>query len=204
MTPTTRRNAPSAGTLSLPLPRRFLHCIACGTVKKERAYALCAECYRLNGTLPRGWFGRWARLAEREEAQYSYRSHPRFGKACRVYAGRRRRAESRAVLDRALPTLGRRERESGGRYEYEAYDGLGPYALEDLVAWERDGVDLPEPEHSLHRELSDAEIARWDARVDAWAEAHGLSLADEPAPEILPWGYAVQIDGATVWTDDPA
>ena len=63
----------------------------------------------------------------------------------------------------------------------DGYDGLGAYALEDQVAWERDGVELPEPEQSGHRELSDAEIARWDARVDAWAEARGFSLADEPA-----------------------
>jgi hypothetical protein len=52
------------------------------------------------------------------------------------------------------------------------------------------------------RELSDAEIARWDAQVDAWAAARGVSLVPEPAPEIQPWGYAVEIEGALVWTDD--
>ena len=40
------------------------------------------------------------------------------------------------------------------------------------------------------------------ARVDEWAEARGFRLAEEPAPEIQPWGYAVEIDGALVWTDD--
>ncbi len=40
------------------------------------------------------------------------------------------------------------------------------------------------------------------ARVDAWVAAHGGSLQDEPAPEIQPWGYAVRIEGALVWTDD--
>jgi hypothetical protein len=38
--------------------------------------------------------------------------------------------------------------------------------------------------------------------VDAWVAAHGGSLQDEPAPEIQPWGYAVRIEGALVWTDD--
>jgi hypothetical protein len=33
--------------------------------------------------------------------------------------------------------------------------------------------------------------------------AHGVSLQDEPAPEIRPWGYWLEIDGARVWTDDP-
>ncbi len=54
----------------------------------------------------------------------------------------------------------------------------------------------------MHREFSDAEIRRWDARVDAWVAAHGGSLQDEAAPEIQPWGYAVRIEGALVWTDD--
>ncbi|CAN5238240.1 hypothetical protein BH24GEM2_BH24GEM2_06430 [soil metagenome] len=63
-------------------------------------------------------------------------------------------------------------------------------------------MELPEPQRSVHREFSDAEIRRWDARVDAWAEAHGVHLAEEPAPEIQPWGYAMRIEGALVWTDD--
>ena len=37
--------------------------------------------------------------------------------------------------------------------------------------------------------------------MDAWAKAHGFRLADGPAPEIQPWGYAVEIDGTLVWTD---
>jgi hypothetical protein len=32
--------------------------------------------------------------------------------------------------------------------------------------WQMYGIDLPEPERSEHREMSDAEIARWDAQVD--------------------------------------
>lgn len=28
------------------------------------------------------------------------------------------------------------------------------------------------------------------------------SGGDEPAPKIQPWGYAMVIEGATVWTDD--
>ena len=68
MTASTRRSqATPTGTISLPLPSRFLRCIACGTVKKERSYALCAECWRVNGTLlvlawrNAGWIGldRW-------------------------------------------------------------------------------------------------------------------------------------------------
>ena len=33
-------------------------------------------------------------------------------------------------------------------------------------------------------------------------KACGFHLAEDPAPEIQPWGYAVEIDGALVWTDD--
>ncbi|MGQ0814823.1 MAG: hypothetical protein ACT4O1_10210 [Gemmatimonadota bacterium] len=54
----------------------------------------------MNGTLDRGLFTQFARQADRETPQYSYRKHP-----------------------------------------------------------------------AEHRELSDAEIARWDARVDGWARA---------------------------------
>jgi hypothetical protein len=39
--------------------------------------------------------------------------------------------------------------------------------------------------------------------VDAWTAVRGFSLAPEPAAEIRPWGYAVEIEGALVWTDDP-
>jgi hypothetical protein len=203
MTAQTRRQPIQTGTTLLPTPHRFLRCIACGTFKKERSYALCSECYRVNGTLPQGWFRRWARLADREGAEYSFRSHAQFGKAQRVYARRRQRAEARAALDATLPRLGRRNRGEVARYEEDGYDGLGAYALEDLVAWERDGVVLPKPERSGHRELSDAQIAAWDARVDAWAAARGFSLAAEPATEIQPWGYAMEVEGALVWTDDP-
>jgi hypothetical protein len=84
----------------------------------------------------------------------------------------------------------------------DGYDGLGPWDLLDLLDAQATGVELPEPERSVHREFSDAEIRRWDARVDAWAAAHGGSLQDEAAPEIQPWGYAMEIEGALVWTDD--
>ena len=60
MTAQTRRQQTPNGTTLLPTPRRFLRCIACGTLKKERSYALCSECYRVNGTLPTAWFGHWA------------------------------------------------------------------------------------------------------------------------------------------------
>jgi len=203
MNATTRRPPALAGTTPIPTPRRFLRCIACGTGKKERPYALCAECYRVNGTLPVAWFGRWARLADREEAQYGYRSHPLFGKACRVYSRRRQRAESRAALDASLPRLRGRQEPTDDRFADEACDGLGPYEPGDLLDWQMHAVELPEPERSGHRELSDSEIARWDARVDAWAVARGFRLASAPAPEILPWGYAMEIEGALVWTEDP-
>lgn len=87
-------------------------------------------------------------------------------------------------------------------YESEPYDGLGPYDLGDLLDWQMHGAELPEPERSGHCELSDTEIARWDARVDRWVRAHGGSLDDEPTPELQPWGYWMEIDGARVWTDD--
>ena len=77
-----------------------------------------------NGTLPQAWFGRWARLAEREEAAYSFRNHPQFGKAQRVYARRRQQAEAPATLDAMPPKLGRRDREQVGRYDEDGYDGL--------------------------------------------------------------------------------
>jgi hypothetical protein len=205
MTTTSRtsRNASSPVKTPIRTAKRFLRCISCGTVKKERSYALCAECYRTNGTLSSAWFACFIRHADREETQYSYRNDPRFEKACRVYARRRQRAEAVAAVEALLPPLRRRDlTDPRRRYAQEEYDGLGPYDLLDLLDAQRTGVELPRPERSSHRELSDAEIARWDARVDAWAEAHGLSLADEPAPEIQPWGYAVEIDGALVWTYD--
>ena len=67
----------------------------------------------------------------------------------------------------------------------------------------QNGAELPTLERSAHREFTDAEIAEWDARVDAWAEQRGSRLAAEQATEIQPWGYAVEVDGALVWTDDP-
>lgn len=87
--------------------------------------------------------------------------------------------------------------------DHEGYDGLDPYALEDVVAWERDGVALPEPEYPRHRELADAEIAAWEARADAWAAAHGFSPTLEPEAEIRPWSFAMEIEGAFVCSDDP-
>jgi hypothetical protein len=194
------RPVPPPVRIRLPLPRRFLRCIACGTVKKDRPYALCAECWRVNGTLPPAWLRRLARLAEREAEQVSYREDPRFEQAARVYARRLRRARARAAREIRLPTY----RGRPARPEAEQYDGLGGHDLGDLLDGQMHGAELPPLEASGHREISEAEIARWDARVDAWAEAHGFSLADAPAPEIRPWGYAVVIDGALVWTDDPA
>jgi len=88
------------------------------------------------------------------------------------------------------------------RFADEAYDGLGIYRLCDLLDGQRYGVELPDPEGSGHRELSGAQIARWDARVDAWAAARGLGLAPESAAEIRSWGYAMEIEGVLVWTDD--
>jgi hypothetical protein len=64
------------------------------------------------------------------------------------------------------------------------------------------GIDLPEPERSEHREMSDAEIARWDAQVDTWAKAGGVTLHDQPAPQLRPYGFWMEIAGAMVWTDD--
>lgn len=200
-TRTSRDTRPSF-TTPVPTPRRFLCCVACGTLKKERTYALCAECYKLNGALDRGLFLCFARHAERESPEYSYRRHPKFSQACRIYARRRQKARALAAIDALIPSHRPPTADPRYRYEHEPYDGLGPYELGDLLDWQMYGVELPEPERSGHRELSDAEIARWDARVDAWAEAHGASLADEPAPEIHAWGYWMEIDGARVWTDD--
>ena len=64
---TTTRTSPKPVKTPVPTPRRFLRCIACGTTKKERSYALCAECFRLNGTLPPSWFRCFAAKAERED-----------------------------------------------------------------------------------------------------------------------------------------
>jgi hypothetical protein len=200
----TRRYAAAPVKTPCSTPQRFLRCISCGTLKKERSYALCAECYRTSGTLPRSWFACFVCHTDREAPQHSYRNDPRFERACRAYTRRRQRAEKAAALDALLPPIRRRElRDPRNLHAEEEYDGLGPYDLLDLVDAQY-GAVLPKPERSEHRELSDAEIARWDARVDAWAEAHGLSLAGEPTPEIRPWDYAVVIEGALVWTDDPA
>lgn len=186
----------------LPTPRRFLHCIACGTVQKERSYALCSECYKRNGRLERGWFVRLARYADREAPQYSYRIHPQFQKACDIYARRRQRAEATAAIDALVPRYQRRDMDGRSSYSHEGYDGLAGHDPSDLLDWQRFGSPLPELEGSGHRELSDSEIAAWDAQVDAWAEAHGVSLVNEPVPDIHPWGYFMEIDGAMLWTDD--
>ena len=188
----------------LPTPRRFLRCVACGTIKKERTYALCSECYKLNGTLDRGLFTRLARRADREDAQYSYRSHPDFEKACRIYQRRRERAGARGAQDFHTAPRVVRETDSRDRYQHEPYDGLGAHELGDILDWQMYGSRLPEPERSEHQELSDEEIALWDARMDAWAEARGVSLAGEPSRELQPWGYWMEVAGARVWTDDPA
>jgi hypothetical protein len=37
------RNAARRFRTPIPTPRRFLRCISCGTIKKERSYALCSE-----------------------------------------------------------------------------------------------------------------------------------------------------------------
>ncbi|MGH7578128.1 MAG: hypothetical protein ACREM1_23805 [Longimicrobiales bacterium] len=89
------------------------------------------------------------------------------------HAGRHRCDHSRY----RPPTSDRRN-----RYKNEPYDGLGPHDLGDLLDWQMHGAELPEPERSAHCELSDVEIARWDARVDRWVRAHGGSLDDELAP----------------------
>lgn len=188
----------------VPTPRRFLRCVACRTIKKERTYALCSECYKLNGTLDRGLFIHLARRAEREGVQYSYRSHPQFEKACRIYARRQQRARAVGVTGDYTPPREVRVTDSRDRYQDEPYDGLGPHHLGDILDWQMYGTPLPKPERSEHREMTDAEIARWDARVDAWAKARGVSLADEPTPELRPWGYWMEIAGARVWTDDLA
>ena len=201
--PATTRAARSFKTV-VPTPRRFLRCVACRTIKKERTYALCSECYKLNGTLERGLFTYLARRAEREGVQYSYRNHPQFEKACRIYARRRQRARAAGVTGDYAPPREERGTDRRDRYQDEPYDGLGPHPLVDILDWQMYGTPLPRPERSEHRELTDAEIARWDARVDAWAKARGVSLADEPAPELRPWGYWMEIAGAMVWTDDLA
>lgn len=186
----------------LPTPRRFLRCVACRTIKKERTYALCSECYRVNGTLDRGLFICFARRAEREGPQYSYRNHPEFERACRIYQRRRERAGAGGAADGCGTPRVVRETDYRDRYPHEPYDGLGPHELGDILDWQRYGIPLPEPERAAHRELSDEEIARWDERVDAWAEARGVGLAGEPSPELRPWGYWMEVGGAKVWTDD--
>lgn len=169
-------------TIPVRNDRRFLHCVACGTIKKERSYALCSECYRVNGSLDRGLFTCFARRAVRETPEYSYRSHPEFDKACGIYARRWKREKALAEFNAQIPawpsSLDRR-----GRYAQEPYDGLGSHDLSDLLEWQMHGVELPRPERSTHQELTDAEIARWDAQVDAWARKRGVNLAAEPATE---------------------
>lgn len=204
MTTTSRssRNASAPVKTPIPTPKRFIRCIACGTTKKERTYALCSECYRTSGTLPKSWFTCFVRYAEREAPQYSYRNDPRFEQACRVYARRRQRAERAAAIEAQLPMIRRRDpRDPRDVRTLDEYDGFGPYELIDLVD-AQNGAELPTLERSSHREFTDAEIAAWDARVDAWAEARGVHLVAEAAAEIQPWGYAVEVDGALVWTDD--
>ncbi len=198
----TRSTASAPVKTRIPTPRRFLRCLACGTVKKERSYALCSECFKTNGTLSPSWFACWMRHAEREEMQVRFRNDPRFEQACRIYARRRQRREAQAAVEAMLPQFSRRETDPRNRDAHEEYDGLGPYDLLDLLDAQQTGVELPEAEVSHHREFSDAEIVRWDRRVDAWAEAHGASLAEAPAAEIQPWGYGMEIEGALVWTDD--
>ncbi|HUE97070.1 MAG TPA: hypothetical protein VMN39_10440 [Longimicrobiaceae bacterium] len=188
----------------LPTPRRFLRCVACRTIKKERTYALCSECYKLGGTLDRGLFTCFARHAEREGVQYSYRSHPEFEKACRIYQRRRERARGAGAADLYVAPQVVRDADSRDRYRHEPYDGLGSHELSDILDWQMHGIPLPKPERSEHRELSDDEIAGWDARVDAWAEERGVRLADDPAPEIQPWGYVMDVAGARIRTDDLA
>jgi hypothetical protein len=188
----------------LPTPRRFLRCVACRTIKKERTYALCSECYKVNGTLDRGLFTCFARHAEREGVQYSYRRHPEFEKACRIYQRRRERARGAGAADFYVAPQVMRVSDSRDRYQHEPYDGLGSHELSDILDWQMHGIPLPELERSEHREVSDDEIARWDAQVDAWAEARGVRLTDEPEPELEPWGYGMESAGARVWTDDAA
>ena len=201
--PATTRAARHFKTI-LRTPRRFLRCVACRTIKKERPYALCSECYKLNGTLDRGLFTCFARRAEREGAQYSYRRHPEFTKACRIYQRRRAQARASGAADLYVAPRMVRETDARDRYRHEPYDGLGAHELGDILDWQMHGVPLPDLERCEYREMSDEEIARWDARVDAWAAGRGVSLADEPAPELQPWGYWMEIAGARVWTDNIA
>jgi hypothetical protein len=198
----TSRNAAAPVKTPTGTPKRFLRCISCGTIKKERAYALCAECYRVSGTLPKPWFTCFARVAEREATQYSYRNDRRFEQACRVYGRRRQRAERVAAIDSLLPEIRRREvRDPRDLRRLEEYDGFGGYDLTDLVDAQK-GLELPTLERPSHQELSDEAIAQWDARVDAWAEAQGFAFEDEAPAEIRPWGYGMEVEGALVWTDD--
>ena len=98
MTTTSRTSRNASAPVKTPTrtPKRFLRCIGCGTVKKERSYALCAECYRTSGTLPKPWFACFIRHADREEPQYSYRNDPRFEQACRSSGSTRRRGRRSA------------------------------------------------------------------------------------------------------------
>lgn len=66
--------------------RRFLHCVACGTIKKERSYALCSECYRVNGSLDRGLFTCLARHAIRETGEHVFNQSVDSG-VCSTYIG---------------------------------------------------------------------------------------------------------------------
>lgn len=182
--PATRYTIPPF-TTPVRNDRRFLHCVACGTIKKERSYALCSECYRVNGSLDRGFFTCFARHAVRETPEYSYRSHPEFEKASRIYARRRKREKVLAEFDARIPAFRYRPSSTDrrGLYAEDPYDGLGSHDLSDLIDWQMHGVELPQPERSTHQELTDAEIAEWDAKVDAWARKRGVNLAAEPTPE---------------------
>jgi hypothetical protein len=108
------RNSSRRFVTTIPTPRRFLRCVACGTIKKERSYALCSECHKLNGQLDRGLFTCFARRADREAPEYSYRRHPEFEKACRIYARRQQRAQALAAIDSALPHYVRRISRTAG------------------------------------------------------------------------------------------
>lgn len=107
-----------------------------------------------------------------------------------------------AKIDAFIPRYHPRGTDTRSPYAHDGYDGFAGHDPGDVLDWQMYGIALPELEGSGHQEMSDAEIADWDARVDSWAGAHGVRLAEEPAPEIRPWGYWMEIDGAMVWTDD--
>jgi hypothetical protein len=105
--------------------------------------------------------------------------------------------ELRAALYDSFPWMRGREGPADDRFADEAYDGLGPYELNDLLDWQMYAVELPAPERSGHRELSDAQIARWAgggntaAGVRAgsrgvWAHSPRRSGAARAVPSELP------------------